>query len=137
MLKNYFLNRKLKQLEREGNDDLQQILEFGPGPFSTPELKMLLRRIRRQMNRVALLQKRFFLAGASTVVLTGLSFLAAALGMKMLGIVFLSLSPAGLIAFAVGSIMINRRYRTYRHSRVLERAIREEIDRRRKDASIF
>lgn len=137
MFKDYFLNRTLKRLENEGNNDLLQIMEFGPQPYSTNELKLLLGRLRRETREVIRLQKNFFLAGASSVILTGISFLCAALNLKLLGMIFLLLAPVGLLTFAAGSVYVYQRYRSFRHSKVLARVIREEIDRRHKDASIF
>ncbi len=137
MFRDFFLDRQLSRLEREANDDLLQIMEFGPRPYTTLELKQLLRRIKRESAEVVRLQQRYFLAGSCTVLLVGISFLCAAIGWDVLGIAFVALAPAGLIIFAGGSIFLNRRYRTYKHSRVLEKAILEELERRRKDASIF
>ena len=109
MFKDYFLNRTLKRLENEGNNDLLQIMEFGPQPYSTNELKLLLGRLRRETREVIRLQKNFFLAGASSVIVTGISFLCAALNLKLLGMIFLLLAPVGLLTFAAGSVYVYQR----------------------------
>lgn len=133
----YLLEQQLKRLEREAADDLMQVLEGGPEYYSTQELYGLLEQLRRQALYVNRFNQKRLIAGASISMWIGASFLCGAFGLIRLGYAFLILVPfsAGLFLFA--TLYMRKRFPTHRHSRHIEAIIYQELERRRKDASIF
>jgi len=136
-MKDFFLNRQLDKIEREASDDFQQILSFGARCYPTKELHELLRRLDKEVQRLAYYRRLVFLTGGSTTLWIAFSFLFQSLDFT-LGVYFtLSVVPVTLVAFAFGNIYVNRKFRAIHDSHLIEKIIVEELDRRRKDASIF
>ncbi len=134
---NFFLQRHINRIEREGNNDLLLILELGPTTYPTHELHQLLNVIERQKEAVHLGHQRLFFVAASISVWIALSFLAAAAGVPQLGYVFLAMIPVACVTLIIGHIILRRKYPTFRHSKAIKQIIQYEIERRRKESSIF
>ncbi len=136
-MKNFFLNRQINKIEREANDDFLQILSFGARCYPTNELHAILRKLDKASQKLAYYRRLVFLIGGSTTLWIAFCFLFQSLDFTV-GIYFtLSMVPVTLIAFSVGHIYINRKYKSVRNAVTVEKIIVEELDRRRKDASIF
>ncbi|TXB65536.1 hypothetical protein [Phaeodactylibacter luteus] len=136
-MKQFFLERQLSRIEQEGNDDFLQILTFGANYYPTPELQALLRQLDERTQQLAHARRLILLIGASTTLWIAFSFLFQSLDFT-LGVYFtLAMVPLTIIAFTIGNVMINKRYKAVRDARLIEKIIVEELDRRRKDASIF
>lgn len=136
-MKNLLLQRRLNRIQRDGNDDLLLILECGPRDYPTFELHQLLRRVRQQTAHSARIQHLLFLVGASISLWIGAGFLCAALGYLAWGYIFLALIPTSCLLLISGHIYLRRKYRTHRHGAIIANIIQQELERRRKDASIF
>ncbi len=136
-MKDFFLNRQLERIEREANDDFRMILSFGAHCYPTKELHQLLRQLEQKMEKLSYYRRILFLTGGTTTLWIALNFLFQAFDFKAGIYLTLSLAPVSIIAFAVGTILVNRRYKSVKQAHQIERIIVEEIDRRRKDASIF
>lgn len=136
-MKDFFLNRQLERIEREANDDFRMILSFGAHCYPTKELHQLLRQLEQKMEKLSYYRRILFLTGGTTTLWIALNFLSQAFDFKAGIYLTLSLAPVSIIAFAVGTILVNRRYKSVKQAHQIERIIVEEIDRRRKDASIF
>ncbi len=136
-MNNFFLQRHLTRIEREGNDDLSLILEFGPQDFPTHELHHLLRQVRTQSAIATRIQHYLFVVGAGISLWIGASFLSAALGYLALGYLFLAMIPASCLLLIAGHFYLRIKYRTHRHAPAIANIIQQELERRRKDASIF
>jgi hypothetical protein len=136
-MKDFFLNRQINKLEQEANDDFLQILSFGARCYPTKELHALLRRLDKEAQRIAYYRRLVLLVGGSATLWIAFCFLFQSLDFTF-GIYFtLTLVPITLVAFTVGNIYINRKFRAIRSAHLIEKIIVEELDRRRKDASIF
>lgn len=136
-LNEYLLNRQLLRLEREAGDDLLQVLEGGPEYYTNQELHLLLEQLRHQVYQANRFNKKRLLVGASITIWIGASFLCGALGWYLAGYLFLSLVPLSALAYLAATVALHRRFRTYRHARLVEAIIFQELERRRKDASIY
>jgi hypothetical protein len=136
-LSEYLLNRQLLRLEREAGDELLQVLEGGPEYYSNQELHLLLEQLKRQVKEANQFNKKRLLVGGSISLWIGAGFLCGALGWYLAGYLFLALVPLTAIAYLAATIAMHRRFRTYKHSRLVEAIIFQELERRRKDASIF
>jgi hypothetical protein len=136
-MKHFFLERRLKKLEEVGNDDFQLIMEFGAEAYSTPELHRILADVNQRAEQAARWQYRLFLIGFSISLCIGAAFLAAAAGAKPLSMIFLAGVPLAIGLLVLGHFLLRRYYPTYRHTHLLASIIQQELDRRRKDASIY
>jgi len=136
-MKDYFLNRQLERIEKEANDDFAQILEFGAKCYPTRELHQLLHQLDLESYRYLYLRRVLFLIGASTTFWIAFCFLFQSLEFNLGVILTLTIAPLSLLTFILGMIHINKRFSNIRRSEVIERIITEELERRRKDASIF
>lgn len=136
-MKDFFLNRQIDKIEREASDDFLQILSFGARCYPTKELHALLRRLDKEAQRMAYYRRLVFLIGGSATLWIAFCFLFQSLDFTV-GVYFtLAIVPVTLIAFGVGNVYINKKFRAIRNSHLIEKIIVEELDRRRKDASIF
>lgn len=136
-MKNFFLKRHVDRIEREGNDDLLLILELGPRAYPTRELHELLNAVENQKEAVYKGNQRLFFVAASISIWIALSFLAGAAGVPQLGYVCLSMIPIACIVLIIGHSILRRKYPTFRHSKAITQIIQYEIERRRKESSIF
>ncbi len=136
-MKNFWLNRRLQRLEKEGNDDLLLIMEFGAEAYSNQELNKILEQVNIQKDITTRWQHRLFLVGFSISVWIGASFLAAALGGRLLSFVLLAIAPFCMMVALIGQLLLRYYYPTYRQSHLVASIIQQELDRRRKDASIY
>jgi uncharacterized membrane protein YciS (DUF1049 family) len=136
-MKDFFLNRQIDRIERSANNDFAQILEFGAKYYPTRELHHLLHQLDLEFYRYVYLKRVMFLIGGSTTFWVAFFFLFQSFDFKLGVFITLFLIPVSLIYFLVGSFYINQRYKPIRQSDLIEKIITEELDRRRKDASIF
>lgn len=136
-MKNFLLNRRLKRIEQDGNDDLLLIQEFGPRDYPTHELHLLLRQLRRQQQLARRMQHYLFVTGASISIWIAMSFLAVALGYEALSYLFLAMIPFCVLLLVGGHFFMRRRCRPQRDGETIGLIIQNELERRRKDASIF
>lgn len=137
LMKQYFLDRQLKKIEREANDEYLQILSFGAQCYATPELQRLLRELDKKVQLHAYYRKIVFIVGASTTLWIAFCFLFQSLDYSFGVYATLAMVPLSIIGFTAGNIVLNKRFRAVRDARLIERIIVEELDRRRKDASIY
>ncbi|MEQ8705240.1 MAG: hypothetical protein RIC19_15040 [Phaeodactylibacter sp.] len=136
-MKQYFLDRQLKKIEREANDEFLQILSFGAQCYSTPELQNLLRQLENKVQLHAYYRRIVFIIGASTTLWIAFCFLFQSLDYSIGVYATLTMVPLSIIGFTAGNIILNKRYRAVRNANLIEKIIVEELDRRRKDASIY
>ncbi len=135
-MRSFFLNRQLRRIEREANDDLLQVLELGAHYFSTPELYDLLDRVQEQRQLVSQKLDKLYRFGILTPVFFLATFLASYFQIKLLAILFISAVPVMLVLFSYRSMRLRRDHPTYYDSEAIEKAIRQELH-RREGSSIF
>ena len=136
-MKEYFFDRLIQRLEKSGNDDLMLIMEFGAEAYSTRELSQLLNRILTQKDTAERWYHRLFLVGFSVSVWIAAFFLAAASDASLLSWLLLMLVPISLLSVLFGHFYLSRRYPAHRDIHLVASIIEQELDRRKKDASIF
>lgn len=136
-MKQYFLDRQLKRIEREANDEYLQILSFGARCYSTPELQRLLRALDKKVQLHDYYRRMVFIVGASTTLWIAFCFLFQSLDYSIGVYATLFMVPFSIIGFTVGNIILNKRFKAVRDANLVEKIINEELDRRRKDASIY
>lgn len=136
-MKNFFLDRQLNRIEQEVNDDLMLLLEVSPEYYSTRELNTLLRDLRLKRRSIRSLKKRLYIVGGSVTLWICTAIVANMSGLYLISYFFLALIPASLFSFIGGSMFIARKYHFYKHASSIEAIIKQELDRRRKESSIF
>lgn len=136
-MKEYFFDRLIRRLEKDGNNDLMLIMEFGAEAYSTRELSQLLRHIVAQKSIAERWYHRLFLLGFSVSFWIAASFLAAASEAKGLSLTLLALVPVSLLVVLFGHFYLSRRYPAHRDIHLVASIIEQELERRKKDASIF
>ncbi|MCB0568299.1 MAG: hypothetical protein KDC66_00975 [Phaeodactylibacter sp.] len=136
-MKDFFLNRQLERIEREANDDFRMILSFGARCYSTKELHHLLQQLGTKVERLSYYRRILLITGGATAFWIALNFLFQSIDFQAGIYLTLSLAPVSIAAFIIGTLLVNRRYSAIKQAHQIERIIVEEIDRRRKDASIF
>ena len=136
-MKKYLFDRFVQRLERDGNNDLLLIMEFGADAYSTKELSALLQEVVEQKNIAERWYHRLFLLGFSISFWIAASFLAAAGNSSTLSFALLTLVPISLLAVLFGHFYLSRRYPAHRDIHLVVSIIEQELDRRKKDASIF
>lgn len=135
-MRNFFLERQLRRIERDVSDDLLMILEVGPQYYSTQELYELTDELKWQEERLKKLQRYCSLILASIPIWFCAYLLSGALDSIIVGHFFLYLMPITAAIFAVGNIYSRYHYRNCRHANLIRSIIQQELERRRKDASI-
>lgn len=136
-MKDYFLEQQLNKIEQEGNDDFQQILSFGARCYPTAELQALLRRLDREVQDHSYHRHLVLLVGASTTLWIALCFLFQSFDYTFGVYLTLSMVPVTIVAYTFGNFYVNRKFRSIKNAPLIEKIIAEELERRRKDASIF
>ncbi len=136
-MRDYLLNQSLKRLERESNNDLLQILELGPQHYTTKELEDMLREIERQRKVVPRKLQKMYRIGAVIPGIISLIFLVAYLKIPFLGYALLGGIPMVIFFYARANYKIKKQYPTYHDSKLIEQVIRQELNRRREESSIF
>lgn len=137
-MKNFFLNRQIRRIEREANDDFLQILSFGARCYPTKELQQLLQNLSYQAQRYARYRRLllFLVAGTATLWIA-LCFLFQSLNFGPGIYLSLALIPLSILSFTGGALYLNRKFGSVREAQRIEKIIIEELERRKKDASIF
>lgn len=133
----FFLERTLKRLEREGNDDLLQVHTLGPAYFTTPDLYDLLEKLERQKEIVAQQQTNLRRFGMMLPLFIIGAFLANYFAAHWLGLGLLAGVPFVLTFFTYHTVRIKRQFPTFPNSKYIERSIQMELKRRREESSIF
>lgn len=136
-MKKYFLDRQIKRIEREANDEFLQILSFGAQCYPTPELQSLLRKLDKKVQIYSYYRRITFIIGASTTLWIAFCFLFQSLDYGIGVVVTLAFVPISILGFTIGNIYLNKRFKAIRDAHLIEKIIVEELDRRRKDASIY
>lgn len=127
----------MQRLEKHGNNDLLLIMEFGASAYSTYELADILEEVNEQKEEAGRLQHYLFLVGFSISLWIAAAFLAAAFEYRILSFVFLTLVPLSLLFALTGHFLLRRRFPAFREIHLVASIIQQELDRRKKDASIF
>lgn len=135
-MRDFFLERQLRRIERDVNDDLLMVLEVGPQYYTNRELYALTERLRRQELHYLTLQRYFYLVLLTIPCWIGLFFLANAFGSHSLARYLLCGVPVAIVVFFAGSAYIRHRFRNCRYANLIRSIIQQELERRRKDASI-
>ena len=135
-MKDYLLERQLNRLEREANDDFLQILEAGPEYYSTTELHQLLTRLEETKRTYQKKAQKQLYVGASASIWIFASIVCSLINQHILSYFFLSLVPISIISFLLASLYAKKKFQQ-RNTMLIENIILQELDRRRKDASIF
>ena len=135
-MRNFFLERQLRRIERDVSDDLLMILEVGPQYYTNQELYELIDALQQQEGSSKNLQRNFFLFLVSIPIWVCAYFLANAFGWHLTANIFFFLIPLSGLIFATGNIYCRYRYRNCRHANLIRSIIQQELERRRKDASI-
>jgi hypothetical protein len=135
-MKDLLFWQRVEQIEQEGNDDFLMILSFGAQCYDVKELHQLLRQLEQKTREFAYYQRVLLLLASTIAVWIGLSFLFQYLQFS-LGTYIILLVPVSALVSGIGFALLNRKYRSIKHAHQIERIIVEELDRRRKDASIF
>lgn len=136
-MKDFFLNRQIKRIEREANDDFLQILSFGAGCYPTKELYQLLRRLDAETQRLAYYRRLLFLMGSTITLWIALGYLSQNVNFIPGFYLALALIPLSITLFVGGLIVLKQKFRAIMNAHIVEKIIVEELERRRKDASIF
>ena len=135
-MRHFFLDRHLRKIEKEANDDLLMIIEAGPQYYTNQELYHLLDKLGLQEYEVLRFNRKLFIILASLSGWLVVFFVANALGYSWLtfGLAFVML--ASISAFTAGKIYISQKFKTHRSSGLIRSIIQQELERRQKDASI-
>lgn len=136
-MKDFFLQRLLQRLEKDGNDDLALIMEFGANSYSTQELSNILQQVGDQKEIAGRWQHRLFLVGFSVSFWIATSFIAAACQAQLISFLLLAMVPVSLLLALGGHFYLRHRFPAYRNIHLVASIIQQELDRRKKDASIF
>ncbi len=133
----FFLERTLKRLEREGNDDLLQIRMLGPEFFPTPDLYELLEKLERQRDVVDKKQYHLKCFGMLLPLFIIGAFLSNYFTVYWLGVALLAGIPMIFGFLMYHAFRIKQQYPTFHDTHHIERSIRQELKRRREESSIF
>ena len=136
-MKDFFLQRLLQRLEKDGNDDLALIMEFGANSYSTQELSIILYQVSEQKEIAGRWQHRLFLVGFSVSFWIATAFIAAACQAQLVSFILLAMVPVSLLLALAGHFYLRRMFPAYRNIHLVASIIQQELDRRKKDASIF
>ena len=135
-MRNFFLERQLRRIERDVNNDLLMILEVGPQYYSNRELHGLVDNLEYQEALSKKLQRHLFVFLVSIPLWVCIYFLANAFGSHTIAQIFLYFIPISLVAFASGTFYSRYHFQNCRHANLIRSIIQQELERRRKDASI-
>jgi len=135
-MRHFFLERHLRKIEKEANDDLLMIIEAGPQYYTNQELYHLLDKLGLQEYEVLQFNRKLFIILASVSLWMILLVASHALGLSWLAGVMTVLVLSFILAFAVGKIYLYQKFKTFRSSGLIRSIIQQELERRQKDASI-
>ncbi|HMQ50392.1 MAG TPA: hypothetical protein PKA00_23485 [Saprospiraceae bacterium] len=136
-MKDYLLNRQLERIEREAGNDFLQIRSFGAHCYTTRELQELLMRLQREEQKMIQYRNFIYIIGATSSVWIGLSMIAFSFQYFLIQYLALFLIFFSVLTFIVGLFTLKRKFSVASAADEIEVIIREELERRRKDASIF
>lgn len=136
-MNNFLLYRQLKRLERECNDDLLLVQECGPEYYSNDELYDLLDLLDAE-NRETFRYRRLLLLTAAMILFWfGIVLFAHLTAANLLKNIAVTLFAFGFLTFLTGTILIRKKLLLLRRTQQIRTLIYAELDRRRKDASIY
>ena len=127
---NFFLEQRLKRIERDANDDLLMIQEFGPGAYSTEELEDLLPKAEAVATQIKKMQRRLLYLAVGMSIWVASALFCAILGEHILGYIFVAFVPISLVAVIIGHRYLRRRYRSVREEEFARTIILNELARR-------
>lgn len=136
-MKHFFLDRQLNKLERQANNDLLLLMEVSPEYYSTNELKLLLIELKTKQKQVQKKKDNLFLIGATGFVWMVLYFFTQMMGTPWIELIAIGLIPMSFGTYIIGTIILERRNQFFKYAYHIDKIIRTEIERRKKDASIF
>lgn len=136
-MKHFFLDRQLNKLERQANNDLLLLMEVSPEYYSTNELKLLLIELKTKQKQVQKKKDNLFLIGATGFVWMVLYFFTQMMGTPWIELIAIGLIPMSFGTYIIGTIILERRNQFFEYAYHIDKIIRTEIERRKKDASIF
>ncbi|MEZ4985807.1 MAG: hypothetical protein R2795_12370 [Saprospiraceae bacterium] len=136
-MKNLFFNHYISKIEGTGNNDLLLIMEFGAEAYTTPELYGILEEVQSQKQLTTLWQHRLFMVGFSISLWIAGAFLCAAFDQPLYSYLFLLLVPTSLLSAILGHYYLRNRYPAFRDVQLIASIIQQELERRKKDASIY
>ncbi len=130
-MSDFFLEQKLKRLEREANDELLMIQEFGPDAFSTYELELLLPLAQSQADQIRKIRQRLFYMLVCVSLWVATAFFCAIVGEHLLGYIFAGMVPLSIVAVLVGHRYLQRRFRSIQEEEIALTIIQQELARRK------
>lgn len=136
-MKHFFLDRQLNKLERQANNDLLLLMEVSPEYYSTNELKLLLIELKTKQKQVQKKKDNLFLIGATGFVWMVLYFFTQMMRTPWIELIAIGLIPMSFGTYIIGTIILERRNQFFEYAYHIDKIIRTEIERRKKDASIF
>ncbi|MCB0641153.1 MAG: hypothetical protein KDC44_05910 [Phaeodactylibacter sp.] len=136
-MENFFLYRQLKRLEREANDDLRLVLEAGPEYYTNEELYGLLNDLEHKRINLLKIRSALLVLAGGMLLWAALSVFAQYQEITWLAWLSFSFFIIDFSAFLAGSWFFTRKFRLMRRGIAIRNTIVAELERRRKDASIF
>lgn len=131
------LEKYLRHIEAQGNDDLHLLQEVGAQYFSTTDLQVLLQHLNYQSRYTLRLRKTGLYTLLSIGFATATAYRSFAAGRPTMAYAFLCLIPLALILFALGWLQLRKKHETIQHASKIRRTIIQELDRRKKDPSVY
>ncbi|MCB0616535.1 MAG: hypothetical protein KDC75_24620, partial [Phaeodactylibacter sp.] len=105
--------------------------------YPTKELHQLLHELDQQAGRYAYYRRLMLMVGGTITLWIALCFLFQSLNFTPGIYLTLTMIPVSIFSFSAGSVYINQKFRSVREADRVEKIIVEELERRKKDASIF
>lgn len=136
-MNDYFLKQQIERIEREANNDYTLIQEFGADCYPTFELQQLLGDMDFEIQRYLYYKRTFLILGASTFLWLSFIFLFRNLNYTPGLYISLALLIVSIVSAFVGMIFIKNNFKHINQLNLIESIIKEELARRRKDASIY
>ncbi|MGB3548066.1 MAG: hypothetical protein WBA17_13900 [Saprospiraceae bacterium] len=133
----FFINRSLRRLEREGNDDFLLLREVGARPFATHELHHLLRRLQLNYRAVRAIKRTQFAVVSAIAALAAAGLIVLAFGQVTIALVLFLLVPTSCLVLLIAQIRLRRRNRLQDHAELLHHLIGKELERRRQESEII
>jgi len=126
----------LQRIELEANDDLRMVLDFGPQHFTTHELHGMLRKLNEQSRYILRLRDRLLPSILLLFIVPAIVLFGTLKWKSLLYGVFFGI-PMTLLLLIGAAIYLTKKYPTLKDAPYLDKMIHQELERRRKDASIF
>ena len=135
-INNDYLDKNIQQIEREAQDDLALLLEFGLDYFETRELFILLDELDFQAEKIISFKKLLLFAAAFMLLSIAAAVYAFFNNQLFVGYTFLFFIPVFIGIASFFSYKFQKRYTTFKYTQYLQTLIEHEID-VRQQTSIF